>query len=548
MNLPQRLSQFYNSNKLPWIIIFVGIVLRLVRYLHNPSLWFDELRNSLAFLSRPLSDFIPIDPDIFISTPFGFVLAEKIAINTFGNSEYALKLFPLLSAIVSLFLFYYVAKNYIKPKVVPIALGLFSLTEPMIDYSSSVRPYASDVAITLLLYAAAIYVQSKKLTALRIFGWGAIGAAAVWISHPATIVLAGIGTTLTISCLAGKEWARIKRMLFVFSFWFLSFLTVFFMYIRPLMRSFDFTNQYIYFEKIKAFMPFPPMSFGDMRWYLDVLFRIMNDPAGFTLSGIAAFTFLLGCISFYSKQKKNFFILISPLFIALLLSSFHQYTFIDRTILFLVPSIWLFVAEGVEYVKDKTSQHGPIIVITLIALLFLHPLAWSTYRSVKPYSPEEIKPVLSYVKDNWQEGDIVYVYYMSQFAFKYYSEYHPGNYHFNEDEYIIGKASKGWTANYIKETVTSDYANLDKLMVQPYTVIFQEYVEDLNKLKGRKRIWVLFSSSVPKAGINEENFFVYHLETIGEKLDSFGHAGISSVYLYDLSGETLTVNEDIIYE
>lgn len=543
MNLSQRLSQFYNSKKLPWVIICVGIVLRLVRYLHNPSLWFDELRNALAFLSRPLSDFFPFDPDMFITPPFGFVLAEKFAINTFGNSEYALKLFPLLSGIVSLFLFYYVAKNYIKPKAVLIALGLFSLLEPMIFYSSELRPYSTDVAITLLLYAVAIYVQSKKLTALRIICWGAIGAAAVWISHPAAIVLAGIGITLTISCLAGKEWARIKRMLFVFSFWFLSFLAVFFMYIRPLVASFDLTNQYRYFAERKAFMPLPPMSLGDIQWYLDVLFRIMNDPAGFTLSGIAAFTFLLGCISLYFKQKKNFFILISPLFIALLLSSFHKYTFVDRTILFLVPSIWLFVAEGAEYVRDKTSQHGPIIGITLIALLFLHPLAWSTYHSVKPHSPEEIKPVLSYVKDNWQEGDIVYVYYMSQFAFKYYSEYHPGNYHFNEDEYIIGKASEGWTANYIKEKFTGDYAKLNELMTQPYTEIFQEYVEDLNKLKGRKRIWVLFSSGVPKAGIHEEKFFIYHLETIGKKIDSFGRAGISAVYLYDLSGETLTVNE-----
>lgn len=543
MKLLQSLSQFYNSQKLPWVIICVGIVLRLVRYLDCPSLWFDENRIALALFSRPLSEFIPPNPDMFITMPFGFVLIEKFAVNTFGNSEYALKLLPLLSGIVSLFLFYYVAKNYIKPKAVPIALGLFAILDPMVYFSSDLKPYSSDVAITLLLYAVAIYIQSKKLTALRIVYWGAVGAVVVWISHPSALVLAGIGITLAISCLVRKEWARVKRMLFVFSFWFLSFLAVFFMCIRPLLASFDLTNQYQYFMKEKAFMPLPPMSLPDIQWYLDVLFRILDNPAGFTLSGIAALAFLVGCTSIVLKQKKNFFILISPVLITLLASSFYKYTFADRTILFLVPLLLLFVAEGAEYVREKTSRNGSIIGITLIGLLFLHPLAWSTYHVIKPISREEIKPVLSYVKDNWQEGDIIYVYYMSQFAFNYYSKYHPGNYHFNENEYIIGKAPEGWTANYTKEKFTGDYAELNKLITQPYTEIFQEYVEDLNKLRGRKRVWVLFSSNVPKSGINEESFFIYHLETIGEKLDSFGRAGNSAVYLYDLSGRNISSNE-----
>lgn len=40
--LSQKFDNLLISNKLHWLIICIGIALRLTRYLHNPSLWFDE--------------------------------------------------------------------------------------------------------------------------------------------------------------------------------------------------------------------------------------------------------------------------------------------------------------------------------------------------------------------------------------------------------------------------------------------------------------------------------------------------------------------------
>jgi len=61
----------------------------------------------------------------------------------------------------------------------------------------------------------------------------------------------------------------------------------------------------------------------------------------------------------------------------------------------------------------------------------------------------------------------------------------------------------------------------------------------MDNLRGNKRAWVLFMGSIPKDGINEEKFFVYHLENMGKRIDYFGIPWISSVYLYDLSGTEL---------
>ncbi|MEM3101502.1 MAG: hypothetical protein QXT99_09150 [Candidatus Nitrosotenuis sp.] len=538
--LSQKLSQFYNSDKFSWFIIGVGIALRINRYLYNPSLWFDEARNAMFIIDRPFWEFIPPRSDHTISPQIGFLMLEKLAIQIIGYSEYALRLFPLLFGIISLFLFYKIARYYIQPKAVPVALGLFAILNPLVSLSSELKPYTGDVAIALLLYVVTIYIQSRKLTAFQIILLGGFGAIVVWFSHPSVFILLGVGITSGFSCLLKKEWPKLGRLLITFLIWISSFLVVYLIYTRHLMFNFTLTNDRIVWMKDKAFMPFPPTSLSDIQWFLDLPIRIFSFPVGLTFSGIATLTFIVGCISIFSEKKERFFILILPLIITMLASTLHKYVFSAEPILFLVPFILLFVAEGTEYIREKLNHTSKIIGIIFIGLLFLHPLSRSTYYVFKPISVEEIKPVLSHIKKNWQEGDILYVYYMSQFAFKYYSKYYPQNYHFNEDEYIIGRAPRDWYATY-KRQEFKGFWNPEKPFSQPYTEIFKEYIEEMNKLKGLKRVWILFSSKVPRNNIVEENFFIYHLETIGRQLDFYRKPG-ASVYLYDLSSETSQIN------
>lgn len=86
----------------------------------------------------------------------------------------------------------------------------------------------------------------------------------------------------------------------------------------------------------------------------------------------------------------------------------------------------------------------------------------------------------------------------------------------------------------------SKYYDLEKVTTQSNSDVLKAYVQDLNKLKGHKRVWVLFTEVVPRNGMTEESFFLFQLDLIGKKIDSFGQPGVSMVYLYDLSGETAT--------
>jgi hypothetical protein len=133
-----------------------------------------------------------------------------------------------------LFLFYVVLKHCVDPKVHPFALFLFAVSSTLIYFSSETKQYSSDATIALLLYAAILYVQSKPLTALRIFSLGILGAITIWFSHPSVFVLAGTGVTLALFRLYRKDRKDLYRLSIVYIIWALSLGVFYFISIHGL--------------------------------------------------------------------------------------------------------------------------------------------------------------------------------------------------------------------------------------------------------------------------------------------------------------------------
>lgn len=291
--MSKGLSRFCSSDKLPWTIILVGIVLRFVRYMYNSSLWFDEVRYALGIVSEDFDGYIPAAINYSITSPVGFFEIERIAVMLFGNTEYALRLFPFLCGVISLFLFYKVARSFLNPGAGLIALGLFAILDPMVIFSSELKPYMSDITAVLLIYMVAIGTNSKNLTTSR-FLMLLLLSAAVWISHPSVLVLAGVGITMFLSDLMNKNWTRLNKLVLIYMIWAVSFLAIYFAFTDPIMQNLSgTTNNDVFWIKKQAFMPFPPKSLSDVKWFVDILFRTLENPLGITLTGVSAFTLSL---------------------------------------------------------------------------------------------------------------------------------------------------------------------------------------------------------------------------------------------------------------
>ncbi len=535
--LLQKIRPIYYSKRLLWGIIAVGILLHTSQYIFNRSLHIDEVSLALNIIDRSFSGLLqPLDSHQ--GAPIGFLMLEKFLVHLFGNSEYVLRLFPFLSGILAVILFSRVAPYFIRPAGVPVALIFFVLSEQLIIFSSTVKQYSSDVFFALLIFIIAIRLQSKKFIFPEIALFAIIGSVAVFCSHPAVFVLAGVGLSLLLSCVLGKEWGKMGRLVIAGIFWGLSFFIIYTVSLRHLQN-----DEYLLNFWAGAFLPFPPSSLSEVLWFpkffiefagyaiglsqiifhaiqshsvfklLTIVYNLITSPEKSPLAvtinmlifGITWLALYLatcciafvGSITIFSRDKQKFSFLIVPICFAFLASVLHKFPLAQRLLLFLIPSAILFLGEGIVQIKKKSSS---FTVCVLASLLLAYPLLSANYHLIRPRTDQEIRPVIQYIKEHEQKGDVLYVYYGAQGPFKYYSK----RFDFSDKSYIKGVSSR------------NDWNN---------------YVKDIEPFRGKKRVWLLFSHVFGY----EESFFLQYLDRIGGKrLDTIQYPK-ASAYLYDLS-------------
>ena len=96
----------------------------------------------------------------------------------------------------------------------------------------------------------------------------------------------------------------------------------------------------------------------------------------------------------------------------------------------------------------------------------------------------------------------MYLYYAAWPAFQYYA----GRYPFEKAQLVRGVSTRSDPNNYIK---------------------------DLDNLRGKGRAWIVFSHVFTLKGVDEKAFFLSHLDRIGKRKDTFEAPG-AAAYLYDL--------------
>ena len=187
----EKIRQWMNPRRVVGIIIGLGIVLRLVQYLYNRSLWFDEVSLALNVIEKTFSELLqPLDYGQM--APPGFLLVAKVLINTFGDGEYVLRLFPLAAGIFSLFIFYEVARRVLSQRGLIIALAFFAISYPLIRYSSEFKQYSSDVAIALgISLMGLIWLERKSWFVLYTFLFSFIGSLLIWFFSSLYILFIG---------------------------------------------------------------------------------------------------------------------------------------------------------------------------------------------------------------------------------------------------------------------------------------------------------------------------------------------------------------------
>ncbi len=230
-----RVSSTIRSPRLPLIFVGVGILLRTKHYFENPSFWGDEAWLANAVMRRPFKDIL-LAVNIDRHDPLGFHLIEKSLISVWGTSEFIFRLFPFICSLGSIILFYFLAKRYLQPQAVVIAVGLFALCDQLIFYAAESHPYSSDVLITLVMLLCFAHLKDSPPghRPLRYTLHISIGGSLfIWLSYPSIFILTGIGLIILANGFSKKNRQTLRRFMIPMGFWALSFLIYYAHYLHP---------------------------------------------------------------------------------------------------------------------------------------------------------------------------------------------------------------------------------------------------------------------------------------------------------------------------
>ncbi|HJS19123.1 MAG TPA: glycosyltransferase family 39 protein, partial [Anaerolineales bacterium] len=455
-------------------LFLLGITLRLRQYLTGRSLWADEAMLALNIVNRSIGGlFKPLDYDQ--GAPIGFLLVEKMFNLLFGRNEYALRLFPLLTGILSIWLFYLLSKRITKGAGLITALALFVLNPRLIYYSSEAKQYMVDVAVclALLLLASPLFEnKSQKKDFVRL---AAAGFLALWFSHPSVFVLAGIGLTLVIMYLKRRDTTHLGYVIGMGILWMITVGVLYLLVLNELQQ-----NAYMQEYWQGAFFPFPPWS--DPGWFDRSLTENIGVQFGIPYGVDLVFGFMLaGWIVLWQTRRTYALAFGLTLFLTLAASAVRLYPVFERMILFLIPIGLILIGKTVEALDRKLQSlrwAGKLITLAIAGFMIYGPLITSISNFIEPKYFEHIHPAMQFLDDTWKDGDIVFVTHGAVPAFEYYAP------------------AYGLTGIPYLSSQRQDYQQPERILKQ------------LDSLLGRRRAWILMSHVYEKGDFNERGFIL----------------------------------------
>jgi hypothetical protein len=175
--------------------LLLGLLARCVRYFLRFPLWEDECflcvnigeRGYLGLL-EPLR-YHQVAPPLFL-------WVELTVVRLLGFTELALRLFPFVCSVASLFLFRHLAGRLLRGLPLLLAVVLFAVAYPCIRYGGEAKQYASDQFVSLALLCLLLAWRRRPEARERAWALIAFVPLALALSYPAVFVAGGISLTM----------------------------------------------------------------------------------------------------------------------------------------------------------------------------------------------------------------------------------------------------------------------------------------------------------------------------------------------------------------
>lgn len=384
-------NQYIKLELLCFSVMFLGIFIRVLFYSYDRPFWNDECALALNLVNFNVFN-------CFSSLNFGqaapplFLVASGIFAKNFSNVELSLRFIPLLSSIISIFVFYNLSKQILNKKItIFLAMLLFCFNYRLIYYSQEFKQYSSDILIFLCILTSYFYLGFRESNFKKLLSVGLAYALSIWFSFTSVFAICTVFLILMF-----KNIKLYKKLAFLFIPILISFL------------CFYFNQHYL---TISTFFH-NYWAAGFIRHDFSNFFLLLFEYFKYSFSSLFVFIFFMVGLILKLKDVKNekSLILIIPIVLAIILSYFSVYPLCSRVALYLIPICILFAVQVVDYINIKNKSINYILYGVIIFLISIISVNQSLDNVIfKNYEYEDIIFPLNKAKKLMKTCDILYI-------------------------------------------------------------------------------------------------------------------------------------------
>lgn len=379
-----------NLQRIAWGLIALGVAIRVFRFALRFPLWGDEAFVAANFIDRGFLDLLrPLD--YHQVCPLGFLWVEWLSVRCFGFNEYALRLPCLVAGVLGLALFVPMARTMLRGLPLVLAIGILSVGYYPVRHSAEVKPYASDLLITVLLLWPALLAWRRPLESRWWWCLAGLSPLALAGSHPAAFVAGGI----SIASFARVFHSRQPRLWIAFAACNAVLLAAFVLLYKVFTAE-QYATQIAAGGMAEIWKDaFPPWR-EPLRlaaWLVDThTGHMFAYPLGGKRGGSIATTLacLAGLAWLWRRARTDLAALwLAPFALALLAAAMHRYPYggSQRTMQYTAPIICLMAGLGAAVLLERVKRDATRRHLTAAAICGLAVLGFvSAVRDVaRPY-------------------------------------------------------------------------------------------------------------------------------------------------------------------
>lgn len=479
-----------------WAGILFGITLRLIHYFSNQSLWVDEAALASSILSRSYMGLLE-NLDYHQVAPVAFLFIERFFVSILGSSEFALRLFPLICGVASVFLFCQLCKRTTDRLATCVGVLFFSASTFLVYYSAELKQYSTDVFAATACCLFLDYFVKQKITFRMILGMTIASVFFVFLSQVSVFVLFGISAGLFVHVVKQSNRSKFSAFLIFCTGWGIAFILNYYFFLSRYEASDGLIPFWLQKE---AFLRIDSVS-GFVLWFPKALLRMLSNPCGFSNQALVLPFLILGVYRF-AKDNVELMTAFAFIFISIIsASAFKLFPFSERVILFTVPITFLIFAYGISQMIKPIWPYSKLIVVTMLFILLWSPFLKGFKMAANPVAREDVKPLLAYVQANAQHGDVLYLYPALRKTYAYY-----------QDRY--------------------DFSRLDNVILGEREKNRDDYVNQLCDFEENRRVWFLFTHVKAGPDYDDRQLFLMNLNQKGKRVDQ-QKAHWAWLYLYE---------------